>query len=68
MQDRKIEAIINYPLPKNAKAVKRFLGIIGNYCPLVRNFATVAYPLTRLLRKDVKFKWEKEEESLCSMI
>ena len=63
MQDRKIETIINYPPPKNAKAVKRFLGIIGYYRPFVRNFATIAYPLTRLLRKDAKFKWEKEEES-----
>ena len=63
MQDRKIETIINYPPPKNAKGVKRFLGIIGYYCPFVKNFATIAYPLTRLLRKDVKFKWEKEEES-----
>ena len=64
MQDRKIKTIINYPPPKNAKAVKRFLGITGYYCPFVRNFATIAYPLTRLLRKDVKFKWEKEEESV----
>ena len=29
----------------------------------MRNFATIAYPLNRLLRKDVKFKWEEEEES-----
>ena len=63
MQDKKIETILNYPPPKNAKGVKRFLGIIGYYCPFLRNFATVAYPLTKLLRKDVKFKWEKEEES-----
>ena len=60
---KKIETILNYPPPKNAEGVKRFLGIIGYYCPFVRNFATIAYPLTKLLRKDVKFKWEKEEES-----
>ena len=62
MQDRKIETIMNYPPPKNAKAVKRFLGIIDYYRPFARNFATIAYPLKRLLRKDVKFKWENEEE------
>ena len=63
MQDKKIETILNYPPPKNAKVVKRFLEIICYYRPFVRNFATIAYPLTKLLRKDVKFKWEKEEES-----
>ena len=63
MQDKKIETILNYPPPKNAKGVKRFLGIIGYYSPFVRNFTTIAYPLTKLLRKDVKFKWGKEEES-----
>ena len=63
MQEKKIEAIINYPSPKKQKVVKRFLGIIGYYSPFVRNFATIAYPLNRLLRKEVKFKWEEEEES-----
>ena len=63
MQEKKIEAIVNYPPPKNQKAVKRFLGIIGYYRPFVRNLATIAYPLNRLLRQDVKFKWEEEEES-----
>ena len=61
MQDKKIKTISNYPPPKNAKGVKRFLGIIGYYRPFVRNFATIAYPLTKLLRKDVKVQ-------LCSFI
>ena len=63
MQDKKIETILNYPPPKNAKGVKRFLGIIGYYRPFVRNLAMIAYSLTKLLRKDVKFEWKKEEES-----
>ena len=63
MQVKKIEVIRNYPSPTNPKCIKRFLGIIGYYRPFIRNFATIAYPLTRLLRKDVKFQWTPEEES-----
>ena len=58
-----VEAIRNYPTPVNPKGVKRFLGIIGYYRPFIRNFATVASPLTHLLKKDVRFQWTSVEES-----
>ncbi|XP_033761567.1 uncharacterized protein LOC117343335 [Pecten maximus] len=56
----KVEAIDKFPIPSNRKEVMRFLGMAGfyrNFCP---NFSTVAYPLTNLLQKNVKFKWNAE--------
>jgi len=56
----KIQAIDNFSVPKNRKAVLRFLGTVGYYRKFCQNFADVAIPLTNLLSKNVKFKWSSE--------
>ena len=40
----------------------RFLGMAGYYRKFCPNFSTIAEPLTRLLRKRVKFIWSPECE------
>ncbi len=37
--------------------VRSFLGLAGYYCAFVRNFASTASPLRRLLKKDTPFIW-----------
>lgn len=54
----KIEAVKNFPTPKNAKNIKQFLGLAGYYRRFIPNFSGTSKPLTNLLRKDVPFKWE----------
>ena len=46
----KLEAIKKMPVPKNAKEVKQFLGLIGYYRKFVPHFADISRPLTRLTR------------------
>jgi hypothetical protein len=53
----KIQAIINWPLPKTVRDVRGFLGIAGYYRKFVRHFGIIARPLHDLLRKDVPFQW-----------
>ncbi|XP_058005351.1 uncharacterized protein LOC110638799 [Hevea brasiliensis] len=53
----KIEAILNWKPPKNVSKVHSFLGLAGYYRHFVKEFSMIALPLTRLLRKDVKFEW-----------
>ena len=70
----KVEAVRRYPVPRNAKDVRSFLGLASFYRRLVHKFAEIAKPLTELLRRDVQFKWEgrqqaaieKLKEILCS--
>ena len=57
MQKEKLEAIINYPRPKNVHDVKAFLGLTGYYRRFIRNFASLSEPLCRLTRKDLPFLW-----------
>lgn len=55
--DAKIEGIQAFPVPKDRKAIQRFLGMAGYYRKFCKNFSTIAQPLTTLLQKNVKFSW-----------
>lgn len=47
----KIKVIQEWPLPKNEKELKGFLGVIGYYRKFIKDFAKIAKPLTQQLRK-----------------
>ena len=53
----KIEAVVNWKPPKNVSEVKRFLGLAGYYMQFVKGFSKIAAPLTKLIRKYVKYVW-----------
>lgn len=51
---KKVEAIINLPLPTTEKGIKQFLGMTGYYRRFIENYAQIAKPLTMCLKKDNK--------------
>ncbi|KAG8501005.1 hypothetical protein CXB51_003048 [Gossypium anomalum] len=60
----KISAIVDWKPPRNVLEVRSFLGLAGYYRRFVEGFSMIATPLTRLLRKDIKFEWtEKCQQS-----
>jgi hypothetical protein len=52
-----------YSVPKKVKQVRSYLGLASFYRRLIPNFAEIARPLTRLLKKDVPFTWDKAQQT-----
>jgi len=62
MQKEKVEGILNWTISKNTKEVQKFLGLANYYRRFIKDFAKIAAPLHILVRKEQKWKWEKEQE------
>lgn len=53
----KYNAISNFPVPKNADDVRRFVAFCNYYRRFIPYFSDLASPLNALLKKNVKFVW-----------
>ena len=51
----KIEVVKNFPIAKNFKNIKQFLGLAGYYRRFIDGFSKIVTPLKQLLKKDVEF-------------
>ncbi|XP_047331390.1 uncharacterized protein LOC124934951 [Impatiens glandulifera] len=58
---QKISCIQDWPVPKNIKALRGFLGLAGYYRRFVCNFGVIGKPLHGLLKKGM-FKWSDEAD------
>ncbi len=55
--NRTVQKIEQFPVPKNRKEVKSFLGLVGYYRRFISNFAKIAHPLNELLQLNTSFVW-----------
>ena len=56
----KFSAISEFPVPKCKRQLMRFLGMAGYYRKFCKTFSGIAEPLTNLLKKSTKFKWNNK--------
>ena len=59
---KKVETVDNYPRPINVKQLKSYLGMASYYRKFIPNFSRIAAPLHALLKANVPFVWETEQE------
>ena len=52
MDSDKVTVVASWPTPRSPRGVRGFLGLAGYYRKFIRDFGSIAAPLTRLLRKE----------------
>ena len=62
VDDEKIKAIQDWPKPTNASQVWSFHGLASFYRRFVKDFSTIASPLTSTIKKNQEFKWGPDQE------
>ncbi|UYV67951.1 hypothetical protein LAZ67_5002588, partial [Cordylochernes scorpioides] len=58
----KVEAVRNFPRPKNVSEVRSFLGLCSYYRRFIKSFADITGPLNELLKKGKQFSWNDRQE------
>ena len=61
MDDSKVKAITDWPVPTMVRSIRSFLGLANFYRWFIKDYAMLAKPLTDLTQKDKAFTWGSAE-------
>ena len=59
----KVNAVKNWPIPRNVRDVRTFLGFANFYCRFIKDFAALAHPLNNLTHKNFAFAWGTHKQA-----
>ena len=62
MDPKKLAGISDWPVPKNLRQVRSFLGFGNFYRRFIKQFSHIVQPLTALTKKDRPFEWTSEHD------
>ena len=62
MDEDKVKAIHEWPTPSTVGKVQSFHGLTIFYRRFVKNFSTIAAPLTIVIKRNEKFVWGDAQE------
>jgi hypothetical protein len=67
-QPKKVEAICRIKAPRTRRQLRHFLGMVNYYRDMWRRRSHLTAPLSRLVSKDVKWRWGEEEQEAFDAI
>lgn len=59
---RKVEALVNAPVPTNVRQVRQFLGLAGYFRRYIQGYSTLTACIAKLTKQGVPFAWGPEQE------
>lgn len=65
---RNIEAVLEFPIPKNFKEVQQFIGLTSYFRRFIKNYALIVKPLYDLLKKGVQFYYSERQLQAIEML
>uniref|UniRef100_A0A2N9ERQ8 Reverse transcriptase domain-containing protein n=1 Tax=Fagus sylvatica TaxID=28930 RepID=A0A2N9ERQ8_FAGSY len=68
VDEEKVKAIKEWPTPKSITEVRSFHGLASFYRRFVKDFSTLAAPLTEIIKKNVGFHWGADQENAFATI
>ncbi|CAI6375032.1 unnamed protein product [Macrosiphum euphorbiae] len=60
--EQKVQAIQQYPRPRNKHEVRRFLGLCGFFRRFIPRYSDIARPISELLKDKVPYMWTTLQE------
>jgi len=61
IEKEKVQEVVDWPVLRSVKNIQKFLRLENYYKLFVKNFAGVAKPLYKMIRKDVKWNWRERQ-------
>jgi len=61
IEKKKVQRVIEWPVPKSLKDVQKFFGLANYYRQFVKDFAKIARLLYEITRKEIKWSWEEKQ-------
>jgi len=58
----KVQEVMDWKPPSSVHQIRCFLGLAGYYRRFIPDFSRIAKPMTELLKKEVKFRWDEKCE------
>ena len=62
MEEEKIKRVLDWLTPKCVKNIQKFLELTNYYCWFIKNFASIAWPLHDLVKKEQKWEWTRRQQ------
>ena len=63
MEQGKVQAIREWPVPKTLKELRGFLGLAGYYRKFIKHFAHRTLAMSELLKQGVEFTWGERQQA-----